>query len=54
MGEYDPVADNVTREGKARNRRIEFLMLRPGETGLTAPAPEAGATEGSADPAEGG
>ena len=54
MGHADPIADNITKTGKAANRRIEFLMLRPGETGLTAPAPEAGATEGSADPAEGG
>ena len=37
MGEYDPVADNVTREGKARNRRIEFLVLPEGQEGLSAP-----------------
>ena len=37
MGEYDPVSDNVTREGKARNRRIEFLVLPEGQEGLPAP-----------------
>ena len=37
MGEYDPVADNVTRDGKARNRRIEFLVLPEGQEGLSAP-----------------
>ncbi len=37
MGEYDPVTDNVTREGKARNRRIEFLVLPEGQEGLSAP-----------------
>ncbi len=37
MGEYDPVADNITREGKARNRRIEFLVLPEGQEGLSAP-----------------
>ncbi len=37
MGEYDPVADNLTREGKARNRRIEFLVLPEGQEGLSAP-----------------
>ncbi|MEE3114978.1 MAG: OmpA family protein [Actinomycetota bacterium] len=52
MGEYDPVADNLTREGKARNRRIEFLVLPEGQEGLSAPtttAPveeEASTTEG--------
>ena len=31
------MADNVTREGKARNRRIEFLVLPEGQEGLSAP-----------------
>ncbi len=37
MGEYDPIADNLTREGKALNRRIEFLVLPDGNEGLPAP-----------------
>ena len=27
-GEYRPVADNATAEGRARNRRIEIIMSR--------------------------
>ena len=37
MGHADPIADNLTKSGKAANRRIEFLLLRPGETGLAPP-----------------
>lgn len=37
MGHTDPITDNLTKSGKAANRRIEFLMLRSGETGLPAP-----------------
>jgi hypothetical protein len=40
MGHADPIADNLTKSGKAANRRIEFLMLRPGETGLSGPVEE--------------
>jgi len=41
MGHADPIADNLTKSGKAANRRIEFLLLRPGEEGLL-PPPEPG------------
>ena len=41
LGHTDPIADNLTKTGKAANRRIEFLLLREGETGLP-PPPEAG------------
>ncbi|HJP15950.1 MAG TPA: OmpA family protein [Acidimicrobiales bacterium] len=36
-GEYDPVADNITQEGKKRNRRIEFLVLPEGNEGIDPP-----------------
>ena len=36
-GEYDPVADNITQEGKKRNRRIEFLVLPEGNEGIEPP-----------------
>jgi len=36
-GEYDPVADNITQEGKKRNRRIEFLVLPEGNDGIEPP-----------------
>ncbi len=48
MGHADPIADNLTKSGKAANRRIEFLMLRPGETGLSAPLEEASVEEDDA------
>ena len=37
QGHADPIADNLTKTGKAANRRIEFLLLREGETGLPPP-----------------
>ncbi len=48
MGHADPIADNLTKSGKAANRRIEFLMLRPGESGLPGPLEEASMEEGDA------
>lgn len=36
-GEYDPVADNITQEGKKRNRRIEFLVLPEDNEGIEPP-----------------
>jgi hypothetical protein len=49
MGHADPIADNLTKSGKAANRRIEFLLLRPGEVGLPPPPdpgiPDPGATD---------
>jgi len=47
LGHTDPIADNITKAGKATNRRIEFLLLREGEVGLPAPA-----EAGGGDPAE--
>ena len=47
LGHTDPIADNITKAGKAANRRIEFLLLREGEVGLPAPA-----EAGGGDPAE--
>ena len=47
LGHTDPIADNITKAGKAANRRIEFLLLREGEVGLPAPA-----EAGEGDPAE--
>ena len=36
-GEYDPVSDNITQEGKKRNRRIEFIVLPEGNEGIEPP-----------------
>ena len=47
LGHTDPIADNLTKTGKAANRRIEFLLLREGETGLP-PPPEAGESNDTA------
>ncbi len=53
MGHADPIADNLTKSGKAANRRIEFLLLRPGEEGLPPPpdpTADPSADEGIPDP----
>ncbi|MBT5569275.1 MAG: OmpA family protein [Acidimicrobiaceae bacterium] len=47
LGHTDPIADNITKTGKAANRRIEFLLLREGEVGLPAPT-----EAGEGDPTE--
>ncbi len=57
MGEADPIADNLTKEGKGRNRRIEFLVLPEGYEGLTPPSlatadPEPGEPVGVIQPGE--
>ncbi len=49
MGHTDPIADNITKTGKAANRRIEFLLLREGEVGLPAPAEPTGDGSTEAD-----
>lgn len=48
MGHTDPIADNLTKSGKAANRRIEFLLLRPGEEGLP-PPPDPGIPDSDTD-----
>ena len=54
LGHTDPIADNITKTGKAANRRIEFLLLREGEVGLPAPAEAGGGDPAEADaPGEG-
>ena len=47
-GHADPIADNQTKSGKAANRRIEFLLLRPGEEGLP-PPPDPGIPDSDTD-----
>ena len=49
MGHTDPIADNITKTGKAANRRIEFLLLREGEVGLPAPTEPTGDGSTEAD-----
>ena len=42
MGHTDPIADNLSKSGKAANRRIEFLLITEGQEGIPAPPqPEA-------------
>ncbi len=42
MGHTDPIADNLTKSGKAANRRIEFLLVTEDQAGIPAPLqPEA-------------
>jgi outer membrane protein OmpA-like peptidoglycan-associated protein len=56
LGETDPISDNLTKEGKGRNRRIEFLVIPEGQTGLTRPsislAEEIGGEPVEADPVD--
>ena len=49
MGHTDPITDNITKTGKAANRRIEFLLLREGEVGLPAPTEPTGDGSTEAD-----
>jgi len=37
MGHTDPIADNLTKSGKAANRRIEFLLVTADQEGIPAP-----------------
>ncbi|MEE2768878.1 MAG: OmpA family protein [Actinomycetota bacterium] len=37
MGHTDPIADNLTKSGKAANRRIEFLLVTKDLGGIPAP-----------------
>ena len=54
LGHTDPIADNITKAGKAANRRIEFLLLREGEVGLPAPAEAGGGDPAVVDAAGAG
>ena len=38
MGHTDPIADNISKSGKAANRRIEFLLITEDQQGIPAPA----------------
>ena len=38
MGHTDPIADNISKSGKAANRRIEFLLITKDQQGIPAPA----------------
>ena len=40
MGHTDPIADNLSKAGKAANRRIEFLLITEGQEGIPPPQPE--------------
>ena len=37
MGHTDPIADNISKSGKAANRRIEFLLITQEQEGIPAP-----------------
>ena len=37
MGHTDPIADNLSKSGKAANRRIEFLLITEGQEGISSP-----------------
>ena len=37
MGHTDPIADNLSKSGKAANRRIEFLLITEGQEGIPLP-----------------
>jgi len=40
FGEWHPVADNSTKEGMAKNRRVELSLISSGQTGPATPPPE--------------